>query len=256
MQGERATLAFTSPPYWVGKSYETQRSETEIDLFVAAMAKALDLATRRDASRIVINTGTGFTTAFDKKSKRQVLLLIDKWTDALRSLGWNLRHVRHWLKEGQLMATSPKTDIIDQHNEFLGTFEHGEGQPRSFEDAFDDSDVQLLMTFYNREGQQRGQEWTGAKWALRSYWDDIRGTARANGHEAAFPVELPLRHLLLYTRRGELVFEPFCGSGTTMIASEILSRVCLAVELNPAYVAATLERWSLMTGLKPTLEQS
>jgi DNA modification methylase len=254
MQGEQAVLAFTSPPYWVGKGYETQTSEPEIDAFIEAMAMSLDSATRRDASRIVINTGTGFTTAFDKKSKRQVLLLIDKWTDALRSLGWNLRHVRHWLKEGQLMATSPKTDIIDQHNEFLGTFEHGEGQPRIFEDAFDDSDVQMLMTFYNRQGKQRGQEWTGAKWALRSHWDDIRGTARANGHEAAFPVELPLRHILLYTRRGELVFEPFCGSGTTMIACEVMKRVCYASELSPAYVAATLERWFLMTGQMPSLE--
>lgn len=255
MQDERAALAFTSPPYWVGKSYEAQTSEAEIETFIEAIAKSLDSATRRDASRIVINTGTGFTTAFDKKSKRQVLLLIDKWTDALRGLGWNLRHVRHWLKEGQLMATSPKTDIIDQHNEFLGTFEHGDGQPRTFEDAFDDSDVQMLMTFYNRQGKQRGQEWTGTKWALRSYWDDIRGTARANGHEAAFPVELPLRHLMLYTRRGELVFEPFCGSGTTIIACEVMKRVCHASELSPAYVAATLERWFLMTGQMPMMEQ-
>lgn len=253
MMGEQAVLAFTSPPYWVGKSYETQTSEEEIDDFIHRSASMLDLAVRRDESRIVINTGTGFTTAFDKKSKRHVLLLVDKWTNAFRALGWNLRHVRHWLKEGQLMATSPCTDVIDQHNEFLATYEHGAGAEMRFDDRFGDEDVGLLLTFYRAQGKQRGQEWTGASWALRSYWDDIKGTARANGHEAAFPVELPLRHLMLYTRKNEAVFEPFCGSGTTIVACEVLKRRCLAVEIEPKYVAATLERWHILTGQTPVL---
>ncbi len=252
---DKASLCFTSPPYWVGKGYETQSSEEEIDAFIEKMASILDAVTRRDESRVVINTGTGFTTAFDKKSKRHVLLLVDKWTNALRKLGWNLRHVRHWLKEGQLMATSPRTDVIDQHNEFLATYEHEQGAPRTFEDTFNDQDVGLLMTFYHAQGKQRGQEWTGASWALRSYWDDIKGTARANGHEAAFPIELPLRHLMLYSKKNEIVFEPFCGSGTTLIACEVMKRVCYAVELSPAYVAATLERWSIFTGKEPATNE-
>lgn len=253
LAGEHASLAFTSPPYWVGKAYEAQSSEEEIDLFIRKAAVTLDLAVRRNESRIVINTGTGFTTAFDKKSKRHVLLLVDKWANGLRELGWNLRHVRHWIKEGQLMATSPRTDIIDQHNEFLATFEHAESSPRRFDDVFDDQDVHLVMTFYHRQGKQRGQEWTGEKWALRSYWDDIKGTARESGHEAAFPVELPMRHLLLYTKRGEIVLEPFCGSGTSVVACEVLQRRCLGIEIDPKYVAATLERWAVMTGLQPGL---
>ncbi|MFZ5856763.1 MAG: DNA modification methylase [Chloroflexota bacterium] len=250
---ERATLTFTSPPYWVGKDYETQTSEVEIDAFIEEMSKAIHAVTRLDESRIVINTGTGFSTALDKKAKRHVFLLVDKWTNALHRLGWNLRHVRHWIKEGQLMATSPKTDIIDQHNEFLATYEHADGEPKRFEDVFDDSDVSLLMTFYHTQGKQRGTEWTGASWALRSYWDDIKGTARANGHTAAFPIELPLRHLMLYSRKGEIVFEPFCGSGTTLIACEVMKRVCRGVELNPVYVAATLERWHILTGKEPVI---
>lgn len=248
-----AALAFTSPPYWVGKAYETQGSEAEIDAFIDQVSDVLSIMVRPNESRIVINTGTGFTTAFDKKAKRHVLLLIDKWTNALRARGWNLRHVRHWIKEGQLMATSPRTDIIDQHNEFLGTYENANGEPRCFDDSFDDEDVSLLLTYYNKNDKQRGQEWTGAKWALRSYWDDIKGTARANGHEAAFPLELPLRHLMLYSKRGEIVFEPFSGAGTTLIACEVMKRVCWAVELNEGYVAASLERWFLMTGQTPVL---
>lgn len=250
----KASLTFTSPPYWVGKGYETQTSEEEIGVFIAKISGVMDAVTRRDESRIVINTGTGFTTAFDKKAKRHVLLLVDQWTNALRVRNWNLRHVRHWIKEGQLMATSPRTDVIDQHNEFLATYEHREGSPRQFDDLFSDQDVSLLMTFYHKQGKQRGQEWTGTAWALRSYWDDIRGTRSAHGHEAAFPLELPLRHLMLYTKRGEIVFEPFCGSGTTLIACEVMGRICMGVEISPAYVAATLERWNVLTGKEPIRE--
>ena len=245
-----AALTFTSPPYWVGKDYETQKSIEEIEAFIQSIALTIHQMTRADESRIVINTGTGFTTSFDKRKKRQVLLLIDKWANEFFKLGWNLRHVRHWLKEGQLQSTAAKTDLIDQHCEFIESFENDNGAPLSY-DRFDEQDVQVLETFYNRDGENRGQERTGQKWALRSYWDDIKGTASANHHVAAFPLELPMRHLLLYSRRGEPVFEPFGGSGTTLIACEMLARKCLMVELGPGYVAVTLERWATMTGGTP-----
>lgn len=248
---ELANLTFTSPPYWVGKDYEKQKSVEEIDEFIQATARTMIIFTNPNESRIVINTGTGFTTSFDKRKKRQVLLLIDKWANALYPLGWNLRHIRHWLKEGQLASVSPKTDLIDQHSEFIGTFESDDGSEIAFTDVLNEQDVNLLETFYNRDGKSRGQEKTHQKWALRSYWNDIKGTAGANGHTAAFPLEIPARHILLYTKPDEIVFEPFSGSGTTLIACEILNRVCRAVEIGPAYVAATLERWYLMTGEMP-----
>lgn len=245
MGGEQATLSFTSPPYWVGKSYETQKSVDEIEQFIRKVAFVIATNTRKDCSRIVINTGTGFTTSFDKKNKRQVLLLIDKWTNAFYELGWNLRHVRHWIKDGQMVSITAKGDMIDQHNEFIGTFEKEEGYPIEFTDVINDEDVNLIETFYNREGNQRGRERvSGKEWALRSYWNDIRGNANSNNHEAAFPSELVLRHLMLYTKQSEIVFEPFNGSGTTMVSCEMLKRQCRAMEISSVYVAVTLERMS------------
>lgn len=46
---------------------------------------------------------------------------------------------------------------------------------------------------------------------------------------------------------------PFLGSGTTLIACENLNRRCRAVEIDPGYCAVTLQRWSDLTGLTPTL---
>jgi len=50
-----------------------------------------------------------------------------------------------------------------------------------------------------------------------------------------------------------VVYEPFNGSGTTLIACENLSRKCRAIEISPAYVAVALQRWADLTGKTPEL---
>ena len=50
-----------------------------------------------------------------------------------------------------------------------------------------------------------------------------------------------------------LVYEPFSGSGTTIIACEQLGRKCRAIEISPAYVAVALQRWADATGKTPKL---
>jgi DNA modification methylase len=56
------------------------------------------------------------------------------------------------------------------------------------------------------------------------------------------PVELPLRAISNSSEPGDIVFEPFSGSGTTLVACENLKRHCRAMEISPAYVAVALER--------------
>ena len=53
---------------------------------------------------------------------------------------------------------------------------------------------------------------------------------------------------------GQAVYEPFCGSGTTIIAAEMTGRSCYAIELNPAYVDVAVLRWQAFTGEAATLD--
>ena len=53
---------------------------------------------------------------------------------------------------------------------------------------------------------------------------------------------------------GQAVYEPFRGSGTTLIAAEQCGRVCHAVELSPAYVDVAVLRWQAFTGQQAVLE--
>jgi DNA modification methylase len=73
-------------------------------------------------------------------------------------------------------------------------------------------------------------------------------SAEEMGHPTSKPVELfgiPIQHHLL---PGELAYEPFCGSGSQLIAAEQLGRRCYAMEIAPVYVQVAVERWQNFTG--------
>src|SRR3954466_3824463 len=53
---------------------------------------------------------------------------------------------------------------------------------------------------------------------------------------------------------GQVIYEPFCGSGTTIIAAELTGRACHAIELSPAYVDVAVQRWQAFTGRTATLD--
>ena len=73
-------------------------------------------------------------------------------------------------------------------------------------------------------------------------------------HGTQKPVECMRRPILNNSSPGQAVYEPFMGSGTTLIAAETTGRVCLGLELNPAYVDVAVERWQRFTGKAAVLE--
>jgi DNA modification methylase len=73
-------------------------------------------------------------------------------------------------------------------------------------------------------------------------------------HSTQKPVEAMLRPMLNNSRAGQAVYEPFLGSGTTLIAAQMSGRRCHAVELNPAYVDVAVQRWQDFTGERAARE--
>ena len=73
-------------------------------------------------------------------------------------------------------------------------------------------------------------------------------------HPTQKPVALMRKPILNHTRPGELVYDPFLGSGTTLAAAEVTGRVCYGLELDPKYADVVVERWQGLTGNKATLE--
>jgi DNA modification methylase len=78
-------------------------------------------------------------------------------------------------------------------------------------------------------------------------WEIPRPTASPD-HPTVKPVELVARAIVLSCRPGDVVLDPFAGSGTTIIAAEQLGRRCCAVDIDPVYVDVAVRRWEEFTG--------
>jgi DNA modification methylase len=73
-------------------------------------------------------------------------------------------------------------------------------------------------------------------------------------HPTMKPVELIRRPITYHTHPGELIYEPFSGSGTAIVAAEQTKRRCYALELSPAFVDVAVLRWQNFSGKQATLE--
>src|SRR3546814_14858380 len=80
--------------------------------------------------------------------------------------------------------------------------------------------------------------------ATLDVWELAPESATRVGHPAPFPVELPQRLIDLYTYRGDVVLDPFMGSGTTAVAAVRTGRHYLGYDTDDAYARAARERRS------------
>jgi DNA modification methylase len=87
---------------------------------------------------------------------------------------------------------------------------------------------------------------------LSNVWDIARPKV-SELHPTIKPVEVVGRAIGHASKAKGIVFDPFLGSGTTLIACENLARKCRAIELAPEYVAVAIERWHEVTGKSPEL---
>jgi DNA modification methylase len=105
--------------------------------------------------------------------------------------------------------------------------------------------------WYAVRGGKTGH-WSGGR-NQTTVWQ-IAHRRSASGHGTEKPVECMKRPIENNSSPGQAVYEPFSGSGTTIIAAEITGRSCHAIELNPAYVDVAIRRWEEFTGEKAKLE--
>jgi DNA modification methylase len=106
-----------------------------------------------------------------------------------------------------------------------------------------------------------GSHWRGSRtqstlWSVPSLNPFGRRNAdeTPTGHCAQKPVELMRRPILNHTEPGEIVYDAFLGSGTTLIAAEMNGRICYGLEIEPKYVDLIVRRWQDFTGRPATLE--
>jgi DNA modification methylase len=109
--------------------------------------------------------------------------------------------------------------------------------------------------------RKKNAPWFGKPGENSTIWDSpspkfIMGGSKEEkfDHPTQKPVELMRRSILNHCKPGEMVYEPFLGSGTTLAGAEVTVRRCLGMELDPKYVDVVVERWQKMAGQEATLD--
>ena len=109
-----------------------------------------------------------------------------------------------------------------------------------------------------RKGQKHN--WQGRRdqttvWDIDNNNYGAKAKEEQTGHGTQKPLECMLRPILNNSKKGQSVYDPFGGSGTTLIACEKSERNCYMMELSPAYVEIIINRWEKETGKEAILDE-
>ena len=241
----------TSPPYWGLRDYDHSAqigSESSPIEYVQNLVEIFREIKRvlQDDGTLWLNIGDGYArnggvgkhgpNAIVGNTKKQIQkrnckvpncwglkdrdLLGLPWrvAFALQEDGWILRSKISWIKRNPMPESVKNRPTSATEEIFLFT--------------------KSPNYYYNSEGVR---EESGAN--LRNYWI-LNQEAGKYGHPAAFPRELARRCILLGSKEGDTVLDPFGGSGTTGVVANELHRSAIVIELNPAYAEVALSRGS------------
>lgn len=279
--GDRIDLVVTSPPYNVNIKYRSHHDRAERDEYLSFIARtAAAFVPHLAPGRFVAwNIGVSPKTF----PARQVVALEDAGLTFYRQIVWKKSGVAYPVFPSSIRTKRARHYKPNYTHEVVQVFESadegdvptvlcalceggGTMAVRELPSAEAHETVQLLVNGSEELGETRAPDRRYAcdVWEIHQSQASVglktvgtrSGTLTQRGkpshaikeHPAAFPAELPRAVMGLLTGVGEVVFEPFGGSGTTLIACEQLGRRARVTEIDPVYCQLIIDRWEAFTG--------
>jgi len=228
IQDECVHLTITSPPYFVGKVYESYLGSIKnyLEMLNDVFKEVIRITI--PGGKVIINLGDIAIGAKYNGGIVQEMLIMPEITKFLLSLDTYLHARIIWEKDDPWANSSHVTfhDKI-QHAEYriLPAWEYVFVFRKGKESRKDKSP---------NDGRWVNKHTEWKKW-VHGVWN-IRSVQRNDYHEAMFPEELVFRCIKMYSFPGDVVFDPFMGSGSVASAAKKLGRHYLGYELDPNYV--------------------
>ena len=225
IQRESIDLIVTSPPYNVGIEYNSHNDALSYKSYLewtkSWLKKALDLL--KSDGRMCLNI------PLDKNKGGQQSVYADITTIA-KKIGWNYHSTIIW-NEGNISRRTAWGSWLSASAPYVI------------------APVEVIVVLYKKswKKQRKGVsditkpefiEWTNGLWTFSGE------SKKRIGHPAPFPLELPKRCIKLFSYVGDVVLDPFLGSGTTVIAANKLNRKAIGVELDKEYFRLAVNRIS------------
>lgn len=242
MAGQLAALCFTSPPYASQRHYTT--GAVDWDRLMERVFSTLPL---QDAGQVLVNLGL-------VHRDNEFLPYWQQWLDWMGRQGWRRFGWYVW-DQGPGMPGDWNGRLAPAF-EFVFHFNRQARRPnKTVPCTWAGQETHLRpdgSSVCMRKPNGEIGCWSHHGQPTQDYRipDAVIRVTRQKGaigegidHPAVFPLELPRQILEAYSAPGEVCFEPFCGSGTSLLAAERTGRVMYAVELAPEYVDVALERF-------------
>ncbi|GAB4483440.1 MAG: site-specific DNA-methyltransferase [Anaerolineales bacterium] len=215
-------LMVTSPPYNATKEYD---EDLTLEEYLHLLRKVFT-----ETYRVLVYGGRACVNIANV-GRKPYIPLSDYISHMMIEIGYLMRGEIIWYKgagAGVSMAwgswQSAANPVLRDTHEYILVFCKGSfSRPKSKERK-------------NTITREQFLEWTKSVWSINPE------SAKKVGHPAPFPVELPYRLIQLYTYRGDIVLDPFMGSGSTAIAALKSGRKYIGYELNPDYIELAKER--------------
>jgi modification methylase len=209
-------LMVTSPPYNVTKAYDEDLSlEEYLSLLRNVFAETYRVLVH--GGRVCVNVAN--------LGRKPYIPLSDFISQMMIEIGYLMRGEIIWCKgagAGVSMAwgswQSAANPVLRDTHEYILIFSKGSFSRKKPEDK------------ENTISKDQFMEWTKSVWTMNP------ASARKIGHPAPFPVELPFRLIQLYTYQGDIVLDPFMGSGSTAIAALKANRKYIGYEVEKEYI--------------------
>lgn len=233
-------MVMTSPPYDNLRTYNGMPPFT-FDVFrpiadqLARVLKPGGVIVWNVADATVNGSETG-------SSFRQALYFKDE-------CGLNLHDTMIWRKSTQPLSHNR----YEQHFEYMFVFSRGKPnafngvRERSIYAGQDKSKRTMRRDLENLSNTGSGKS-VGETKLKGNVWDIPAQNVREKTHPATYPLQLPTDHIISWSNPGDLVLDPFAGSGTTAIAAENAGRRWTCMERDPTYYEAAIARvWDHVT---------
>ncbi len=222
MDGEKADMVFTSPPYNGNTSVGFSQSSKKNSLQTSPLYNNNETDNKSAEDYIQFNADIFNTIKLNCSDDCVILyninynrnspdLFIDVANEGRNA--FNLVETIVWEKS---MAISLAGDNLTRIVEFIFVFFNGEDKPK-------------INKSHTNE-------------CVKNLWKISNIGANNEIHKACFPIKLAEQAIKLYSKNDALLYEPFTGSGTTMVAAHQLKRKCYGMELDPKYCQVIIDR--------------
>ena len=222
MDGETADLCFTSPPYALGKSVALSGN--------TAMASKQRVYDKHD------DNPDEWAQLMDGWWDASLQAVAHAWMVNVQPLAGNKRDLMRWIEA----RVDRLIDIV--------TWDKGHAAPQMAPGVLA-SRYEWIIGM-GKTGASRAFPLSSWRGTLQSVYDGPpqRDNEFADIHAATMPVHVPAWIMGTLCDQAKSVYEPFCGTGTTLIAAEQLGRTCYGMEISPAYCDVIVKRWETLTG--------